>query len=52
MEKYRLEYFEVKERLATLKKEIQVILEKYEYSEPTYGNKLMDVLRGLYEDRK
>lgn len=53
MEKYRKEYFEVKDRLATLKKEIQEILEKYEPKEyPFTSNKLMDVLHELYKDRK
>lgn len=55
MEKYKIEYLELKNKLVQLKKEIQEILEKYDKYEYWYylqQNKLMKVLSELYVSRK
>lgn len=50
MEKYKIEYLELKSRIKVLKKEIQIILIKYDSED--WMNKLMVVLSELYEERK
>ena len=54
MEKYKIEYFELKNKLPEIKKDIQKILEKYDFDNDWYGqsNKLMEVLSWLYQERK
>lgn len=58
MEKYKIEYFELKNKLKQLKIDIQETLEKYDkdenwdYFQPGQINKLMKVSSELYESRK
>ena len=50
MEKYKIEYLELKSRLKVIKQEIQEIIVKYDSDD--WMNKLMVVLSELYEERK
>ena len=50
MEKYKIEYLELKSRLKIIKQEIQEIIVKYDSDD--WMNKLMVVLSQLYEERK
>lgn len=50
MEKYKIEYLELRSKLKVLKKQIQDIIIKYDGG--YWMNKLMLVLEELYEERK